>query len=78
MPNSVEFTATELATLDLWIAKRIESPEYWVTVQTVNYMHQNNSADSLADDSVESQQKFAKNISLDDLLALRNNAILKK
>jgi hypothetical protein len=41
-------------------------------------MHQNNSADSLADDSVESLQKFAKNISLDDLLALRNNAILKK
>lgn len=78
MPNSVELTATELATLDLWIAKRIESPEYWVTVNTVHYMNQNNSAASLKDDSVESLQAFAKNISLDDLLAIRNNAILKK
>ena len=78
MANKVELTAEQLATLDLWIAKRIESPEYWITCQVIQNIHNNNGPDNLTDNSVESQQKLAKNVSLQDLLELRNNAVKGK
>lgn len=90
MENKIELSATELASLDLLIAQKKESPDFitdvanavvataGAVVATAAAVAAVGGAYNLADDSVESALTVAKNATLDELLSLRNNSIIKQ
>ena len=90
MANKVELSASQLASLDLLIANKQENADFLgdiakvvvqaaqVVVATAAAVAAVGGAQDLADNSVESALTVAKNASLDDLVTLRNNAILKQ
>lgn len=89
MANKVELTASQLASLDLLIAKKQENVDFLTdiandvahvaeaVVATAAAVAAVTGAHNLADNSVKSALTVAKNAKLDDLIALRNNAIVK-
>jgi len=90
MPNNVELTATELATLDLLIAQKQENPDFITDVAnavkdigqavlvTAAAVAAIGGAHNIADNDVKGALNIAKNASLDELIELRKNALKKQ
>ena len=90
MPNQIELTASQLASLDLLIANKQENEFFidkiaqvvvqaaQVVVATAAAVAAVGGTQAVEEGNVESALMVANNASLDDLVALRNKAILKQ
>lgn len=89
MANQVEFTANQLASLDLLIAEKKVNPDFLDDIKNIlegataalaGFAQAGGlgfATENLGGNSAGNPLDVVKNASLEDLIALRNNAILK-